>query len=68
MITHKCRNCIWWDNREQFTKFLPQIPDKPNAGFCRRRKAVSVSWEKIVLGIHPIHDAEEFCGEFKGES
>ena len=65
MISHRCRKCTWWDNREEFIKFLPEIPGKPDPGFCRRRKAPAISFEKILIGIHPVHDAEEFCGEYK---
>ena len=65
MISHRCKKCIWWDNREEFTKYLPVILDKPKPGFCRRRKAPALSFEKILIGVHPVHDAEEFCGEYK---
>ena len=65
MIGYRCQKCTWWDNRKEFAMHLPVIPDKPKAGFCRRRKAPAITYEKILVGMHPVHDAEEFCGEFK---
>lgn len=64
MIGHRCKNCLWWDNRGAFIKFLPEIPGKPEPGFCRRRKAGAVQYQGAHVAIHPVHDAEEFCGEF----
>ena len=67
MISHRCKNCIWFDNRERFTKFLPKIEWAPNPGFCRRRKSAAIRIERAFVGVHPVHDAEEFCGEFKSD-
>jgi len=65
LINHRCKICIWWDNRNEFIKFLPEIPGKPNPGFCRRRKAGVILFKNVHVAIHPIQDADEFCGEFK---
>ncbi|MHC4354546.1 MAG: hypothetical protein ACYS0H_17720 [Planctomycetota bacterium] len=67
MKTSRCKTCTWWDNREKFVSFLPKMDFKPNPGFCRRRKAPAVSYEKILIGVHPVHDADEFCGEYTEE-
>ena len=64
MIKHRCKKCLWWDNRKEFIQFLPKISDKPNPGFCRKRKAPVVARDGVYIGIHPVHDADEFCGEF----
>ena len=67
MITHRCKNCRWWDNREQFIEGFPDIEWKPNPGLCRRRRAGAIKIKNLFIGIHPVMDAEEFCGEFKGD-
>ena len=49
-------------------KYITQIEWKPNPGFCRRRKAGVIGIEKNHIGVHPVMDGDEFCGEFKGEN
>lgn len=66
MISARCKDCRAWDNREQFIKDLPKIPWKPNPGWCRRRRAAAIRFENVYVGVHQVMDAEEFCGEFKG--
>ena len=67
MISHRCKNCIWWDNQHISVRYITPVEWKPNPGFCRRRKAGVVGIEKNHFGVHPVMDADEFCGEFRGE-
>lgn len=66
MIKHRCRNCIWWDNQHLSIKSVPAIRGKKVLGFCRRRRAGSFRVGENFYGVHPVMDANEFCGEFKG--
>ena len=65
MITHRCKKCLWWDNTHISVQFIAPIEWKPNPGFCRRRKAGVIAIDKNHVGVHPVQDADEFCGEFK---
>lgn len=67
MIGHRCHRCLWWDNEHISIGFISKIEWKPKPGFCRRRKAGAILIEQNHVGIHPIMDANEFCGEFKKE-
>jgi hypothetical protein len=44
---------------------MVKIEWKPMPGFCRRRKAGAIQIEKNHIGVHPVMDGEEFCGEFR---
>ena len=48
-------------------QYITNIEWKPNPGFCRRRKAGVIGIEQNHVGVHPVMDADEFCGEFTGE-
>jgi hypothetical protein len=65
MISHRCKDCEWWDNRHPSIADIPIELGKKTPGFCRRRKAVSLQIKQHVYGAHPVMDADEFCGEFK---
>jgi hypothetical protein len=67
MINLRCKNCDWWDNQHVSVQFIPKTEIKPNPGFCRRRKSGVVVYENHHFGAHPVMDAEEFCGEYKGD-
>jgi len=67
MIGHRCRKCIWWDNQHDSVRLIPLIEAKKNPGFCRRRKPGAILLNGYFYGAPPVMDAEEFCGEFKGE-
>jgi len=67
MITHRCKNCTWWDNRHISVKSIPNTVEKINPGFCRKKKPNVIMIEKHHFGAQPVMDAEEFCGEYKGE-
>lgn len=55
---------MWWDSVHVSVDYITQIEWKPNPGFCRRRKAGVIGIEKNHVGVHPVMDADEFCGEF----
>jgi hypothetical protein len=49
---------------------VPKIPvtdEKPAPGFCRKKRPNVVLFKAHHFGVQPVMDAEEFCGEFKGE-
>lgn len=67
MITHRCKNCIWWDNQHPSVALIPPHPHKPNPGFCRKRRPGSLRIGQYFYGMQPVMDADEFCGEFRKE-
>ncbi len=68
VIGHRCRNCVWWDAQHPSIKDVPAVLSKTVLGFCRRRRAGSFRVGEHFYGVHPVMDADEFCGEFKGDS
>jgi len=60
MIGHKCNKCIWWDNKH---KNVPII----DVGFCRKHKPAATMKDGLYMGIWPLTDKEDFCGEFRGD-
>lgn len=67
MIGHRCKDCIWWDNQHPSVEHIPQELHKARVGFCRRRKAGALRIGQHFYGVHPVMDADEFCGEFRGD-
>jgi len=67
MIGHKCHLCTWWDNQHISVRYIVELEWKPSPGFCRRRKAGVIQIERNHVAVHPVTDADEFCGEFKSE-
>ena len=65
MITHRCRNCTWWDNQHPSAALVPTIPGKLMLGFCRKHKPGAERVNGYYYGVQPIMDADEFCGEFR---
>jgi hypothetical protein len=65
VITHRCKNCLWFDDQHPSAQFIERIEWKSNPGFCRRRRPSAVMVGKNYIGIQPVMDADEFCGEFK---
>ena len=65
MITHRCKNCIWWDNQHPSVASIPIELDKKNPGFCRKHRPGSLRITQYFYGVQPVMDAEEFCGEFR---
>lgn len=40
---------------------------KTNPGYCRKHKPGGLRIGNYFYGVHPVVDAEEFCGEFRRE-
>lgn len=68
MVSHRCHKCIWWDNQHPSVALIPIELCKENPGFCRRRRSGTLLIGQHLYGVHPVMDADEFCGEFKGSS
>jgi hypothetical protein len=67
MIDNRCKDCIWWDNTHISVTLIPVTEEKPNPGFCRKKRPGVILFKKHHMGVQPVMDAGEFCGEFKGE-
>ena len=67
MITHRCKKCIWWDNEHVSVKAIPATIEKPNPGFCRKKRPNVIMFKEHHFGAQPVMDGGEFCGEFKEE-
>ena len=65
MIKHRCKNCKWWDNEHESVKLIPLIDGKSNPGFCRKHKPGAIGVNNHHVGVQPVMDANEFCGEFR---
>jgi hypothetical protein len=48
-------------------KSIPATIEKPDPGFCRRRRPNVIGHKEHHFGAQPVMDADEFCGEFRGE-
>jgi len=58
---------MWYDDVHSSVQFIPQIDWKTNPGFCRKKRPAAILIEKNHIGVQPVMDADEFCGEFKQE-
>lgn len=67
MIKHRCKNCIWWDSVHISVTSIPITEEKQMPGFCRKKRPNVMLFKQHHFGVQPVMDAEEFCGEFKGE-
>ena len=67
MITHRCKNCIWWDNQHPHAKTIPIKLNKTNPGFCRKKMPGALRIGEYYYGVQPIQDADDLCGEFREE-
>jgi hypothetical protein len=67
VIAHRCRNCLWWDDKHPAVKNIPPELDKVRPGFCRKHRPGSLRIEHYYYGVQPIMDADDFCGEFRQE-
>ena len=65
MISHKCGECLWWDNVHISVRLIPITEEKPNPGFCRKKRPNVILFQKYHFGVQPVMDFDEFCGEFK---
>jgi len=68
MIAARCRNCTWWDSTHPRVKAAPAIAGIATPGICRKHKPGAEHIAKgYYLGVQPIMDAEDCCGEFREE-
>jgi hypothetical protein len=67
MIGHRCRNCMWWDNRHPAVSNIPVEMAKVEPGFCRKHKPGAIRVGAYYFGVQPVMDADEFCGEFRAD-
>ena len=65
MIAHRCNKCLWWDNEHISVWAIPETPEKPDPGFCRKKRPNPMLFKEHHFGVQPVMDAAEFCGEFK---
>ena len=67
MIINRCKNCTWFDDQHPSVQFVPKIEWKTHTGFCRKKRPNVTGHKGWHIGIQPIMDADEFCGEFRME-
>lgn len=67
MIISRCKNCIWFDDQHQSVQSIPKIEWKTHPGFCRKKRPNVAGFKGYHIGMQPIMDADEFCGEFRME-
>jgi len=65
MIGHRCKKCLWFDVVHPRLKDVPEIPGITEPGFCRKHKPGAYRVAAYYIGVQPVMDAEEFCGEYK---
>jgi len=63
MVTHRCKNCIWYDTEHESLKKV--VGD---LGYCRKHKPIVFERSGKYYGGFPLLDKNDFCGEFRGES
>ncbi len=68
MISHRCKNCQWWDSTHHAIVHIPIKLGKTTPGICRKHKPAALRIEPYVYGVQPVMDADEFCGEFRQEA
>lgn len=65
MISYRCKNCLWWDKEHISAALIPEISGKPVPGFCRKKRPNVLGFKEHHLGVQPVMDENEFCGEYK---
>jgi hypothetical protein len=65
MIRHRCKICLWWDREHPRMKDLPELPGIPVPGLCRKHRPGMVVVHRVHVGVQPVMDAEDLCGEFR---
>ena len=65
MIGHRCKNCLWWDNEHARVDYVPAVDGIVSPGICRKHKPGAYSVNKFLIGVQPITDLDDFCGEFR---
>ena len=67
MIAHRCKNCRWWDNEHIRIKYILKLEYIPNPGICRKHKPGAIKIKETYIGIQPIMDENDYCGEHREE-
>ena len=67
MIDHKCKTCLWFDVEHISVQYIARLDWKPAPGICRKKRPSAYMYEGNFLGVQPVMDADEFCGEWKGD-
>jgi hypothetical protein len=57
--------CLFWDNHHISLTYVARLEWKPNPGICRKKMPGAYMYEGNYLGIQPLMDADEACGEWK---
>lgn len=70
MNSRSCQACLWWDNQHPRLKYAPTVQGIETAGFCRKHKPGAYTLgnsahESFAIGIQPITDANDYCGEYR---
>ena len=70
MTTFRCQACRWWDHEHPRLKYAPSVQGIEAAGFCRKHKPGAytlgnAAHESFAIGIQPITDANDYCGEYR---
>ena len=69
MNQRKCKRCLWWDALHERVKAAPPIPGIASPGLCRKHKPGSERVQQgYYLGVQPMMDADDYCGEFREEA
>jgi hypothetical protein len=51
-----------------YIKTIPIELSKDGPGVCRKHKPSALAIRNYYYGVQPVMDAEEFCGEFRGDT
>ena len=65
MISHRCKNCLWWDNQHPAVHDIPEALGKKVLGYCRKKHPGGLKIGSYHYGVQIVTDADDFCGEFK---
>lgn len=68
MMNYRCKNCQWWDSKHQSVGLIQAYQGKSVMGICRKHKPGAIRVGDVFYGVQPVMDADEFCGEFRGDA
>ena len=60
-----CSECKWWDNKHPKLDFAPKVDGLASPGFCRKHRPGAYSLKNYWIGLQPITDGNEWCGEYR---
>jgi len=64
-MSNACAKCDWWDDTHARLKTAPEIAGIGHPGLCRKHKPGAYRTGNYYVGVQPIMDAEDRCGEFR---